>query len=127
MLAGPTVWLLLALIGSPVYFLRQPLIVYIMPVLLYPIIEEWVFRGSLQPAIASKFPSQIACLPISVANLVTSLLFAGLHFLSHPPIWAVLVFFPSLIFGWAIERYKTLAAPILLHIFYNAGYFLLFS
>ena len=58
---------------------------------------------------------------------LTSLLFAGLHFFYHPPLWAALVFFPSLVFGWSLSRYQRVAVPTGLHAYYNAGYFLLFG
>jgi hypothetical protein len=34
------------------------------------------------------------------------------------------VFIPSVAFGLLKDRYKTLLAPIALHCYYNAGYFL---
>jgi membrane protease YdiL (CAAX protease family) len=37
------------------------------------------------------------------------------------------VFFPSLVFGLFKDRTQRLLAPILLHVFYNAGYFWLFA
>lgn len=127
MAAGPAAWFIFGFVGGAVSFARLPLLQYILPVVLYPILEEWIFRANLLPAIRQKYPAKIASSPITIANLLTSLVFAGLHLFSHPPLWAVSVVFPSLVFGWAMERYKTLAAPIALHMFYNAGYFLLFA
>ncbi len=46
--------------------------------------------------------------------------------MSHGPLWAALVFFPSLVFGFFKDRTKHLVAPVILHVFYNAGYFWLF-
>jgi len=37
------------------------------------------------------------------------------------------VFFPSLVFGYFKDRTGRLTAPILLHIFYNAGFLWLFT
>jgi membrane protease YdiL (CAAX protease family) len=53
--------------------------------------------------------------------------FALLHLFLSAAILAVAVFIPSLIFGYFRDRYEQLHAPILLHIFYNAGYIWLFS
>jgi membrane protease YdiL (CAAX protease family) len=63
---------------------------------------------------------------ISGANLITSFLFAAAHLLHQSPLWASLVFFPSLIFGWAREKYDSIVPSIVLHSFYNAGFVWLF-
>ena len=64
---------------------------------------------------------------VTHANLITSLVFTGLHFIYHPPLWAASVLLPSLVFGYFKDRYRTLTTPIILHVFYNAGYFWLFA
>ena len=65
--------------------------------------------------------------PLSHANILTSVLFTALHFINHPPLWAAAVLFPSLVFGLFKDRSGGLAAPIILHVFYNSGYFWLFA
>lgn len=97
-----------------------------MLALLYPVLEEIVFRGLIQEQLHAVLSARTFG-ALSVANLLTSLLFTGLHFLSHPPLWAALVFFPSLIFGYFKDRHRSLQAPILLHVFYNTGFLWLFS
>ena len=130
LLAGPVSWLGL-------YFIQQqpavqwgwPLIrpwQFLLPVLLYPVVEEIVFRGLIQELVHDHISRQ-SLGPVTIANLLTSLLFAGLHFIYHAPLWAALVFFPSLVFGFFKDRTDRLVAPIILHVFYNAGYFWLFS
>ncbi len=105
--------------------LRQPML-FLWPALLYPVMEEIIFRGLLQD-LAHQYLRPWRLGPLSHANVLTSLLFTGLHFLYHPPAWAAAVLLPSLIFGFFKDRYRGLAAPILLHVFYNAGYFWLFA
>ena len=93
MLAGPASWLAL-------YFIQQPQINwgwplsdpwrYLLPVLCYPVVEEIVFRGLVQELVHD-YISQRLLGPLSIANLLTSCLFTGLHFLYHPPLWAALV------------------------------------
>ncbi|MCB1754492.1 MAG: JDVT-CTERM system CAAX-type protease [Gammaproteobacteria bacterium] len=100
--------------------------VYFLLVLVYPLLEEWVFRGTLQPALKKSAPFRKQFFSITLANLVTSVIFSALHLFNHSVLWALAVFFPSLVFGWAMDRFKQLAAPVVLHVFYNAGYFLLF-
>lgn len=97
-----------------------------MPALFYPVLEEVVFRGLIQELVQQTVSAR-AFGPLSVANLLTSLLFTGLHFLTHTPLWAALVFFPSLVFGYFKDRHRSLRAPILLHVCYNAGFLWLFT
>jgi len=89
-------------------------------VLLYPVLEEVVFRGLVLEWLGSRLPRRFGLL--SVANLLTSVLFAALHLVHHTILWAGLVFFPSLVFGYAKERYRTLWVPIFLHCWYNLGF-----
>ena len=92
-------------------------------VVLYPIVEEIVFRGLIQPFLAKRLSQRWSV--FSLANVLTSLLFVAVHLINHPPLWALAVFGPSLVFGYSQERYNHLVAPIILHCSYNAGYFLL--
>ncbi len=83
-------------------------------------LEECAFRYGLQGWLRDYAWCRYIPLPgISMANVLTSLVFTGAHFISHPPVWAAAVFVPSLIFGWAWDRYRNIMAPILLHFFYN--------
>ena len=127
--AGPLCWLGLFFILQPSLQWGWPLLaptVFLLPVLVYPVLEEIVFRGLIQELVHD-YLSKKSLGPVTIANLLTSILFTGLHFLYHPPLWAALVFFPSLVFGFFKERTRGLAAPISLHVFYNAGFLWLFS
>ncbi len=95
-------------------------------VLLYPVMEEILFRGLLQEALRTRLPP-LRWGPVSVANLCTSILFTALHFLTHPLAWALSILLPSLGFGYFMDKYRDLRAPVFLHVFYNAGYFWLFA
>ena len=66
--------------------------------MVYPLLEEIVFRGLVQELV-HEYISAHSLGPLSVANLLTSLLFTGMHFFYHAPVWAALVFLPSLVFG----------------------------
>jgi len=128
-LAGLVSWLVLYVIQQPAVQWNWPLVrpwQFLLPVLLYPVIEEIVFRGLIQELVRD-YISRLSLGPVTMANLLTSLLFAGLHFIYHAPLWAALVFFPSLVFGFFKDRTDRLVAPIILHVFYNAGYLWLFS
>ncbi len=95
---------------------------FLVMVILYPLLEEIVFRGIFQPWISFRVSGGL--LGVSFANMLTSILFSISHLVYHDPIWALGTFFPSLAFGFCLERYKTLQAPIVLHCLYNAGYFI---
>ena len=90
--------------------------------LLYPLVEELLFRGVIQSALLSRSVLVIRTFGLSRANLITSLLFVGLHLINHSPSWALAVLVPSLALGHIRERYSSLAVPMLLHVFFNGIY-----
>ncbi|MDA9372132.1 JDVT-CTERM system glutamic-type intramembrane protease [Porticoccaceae bacterium] len=92
-------------------------------IVLFPVLEETLFHGLLQPMVAHSISGHWRL--ISAANLITSLIFALFHLINHTPQWAVATFFPSLVFGYAYERYRNIVAPTLIHSVYHAGFFLL--
>ena len=98
---------------------------FVWLVLFSPLIEELTFRGIIQEWWYAKSQGTYLFLPLSIANLLTSLLFALIHLVYHAPFWALLVFFPSLLFGYCKERYDSIYPPILLHSVYNWIYFAL--
>ena len=91
----------------------------------YPVLEEWLFRGLLQPQLLGYRPFRRRMLGLSGANLLVSILFAALHLLAQPPLWAIAVFPPSLVFGAFRDRYDSVVPSMTLHVFYNLGFFLL--
>ena len=88
-------------------------------IIFYPIVEELIFRGVILEFIASKTKQFRPFFHLTIANVTTSLLFVAMHFVHHSPTWALLVFVPSLIFGYFKEQYKDIRASIILHMFYN--------
>ncbi len=84
---------------------------------LVPWIEEQIFRGWAQPAIAAQFRS---VLPqgraTAVAVLVTSLLFASVH----PPTVFLAVFLTSLLIGALAVRTRSISAGVAFHAVNNA-------
>jgi len=122
---GFLLWLYSPVALDPAWPLRAPL-TFLSLALLYPIVEELVFRGALQSTLYRYPWARYPLGPISFANLITSLIFAGFHFFYHAPLWAALVFLPSLLFGYFRDKYQGVWPAIVLHVFYNAGYFWLF-
>lgn len=92
--------------------------------LLYPLVEELLFRGVIQEALLKRSGLAVRNLGITRANFITSILFVGLHFIHHSPIWAMAVFVPSLALGHMRERYTSLLVPISLHMLFNGIYLL---
>jgi len=88
-------------------------------ILFYPVVEELAFRGVIQEYIATKTKQYPSLFYLTVANVLTSVLFVLMHFVHHPPLWAMLVFIPSLIFGYFKEQYKNIVPSIFLHMIYN--------
>ena len=125
--AGPLAWALLVLwlpIGDPAWPLARPA-QFLALIVLYPVLEELVFRGLLQGALLRRGWGCLLAGPVSAANLVAALAFAAAHLLRGTPAWAAAVFLPGLVFGYFRERYG-IGAAIVLHAFYNLGFIWLF-
>lgn len=124
---GPVAWALLALWlprGDPAWPAAQPGR-FLVLVLLYPVLEELVFRGLLQGTLLRRGWGHRSAGPVTAANLVTALVFAAAHLLRVTPAWAAAVLLPGLVFGYFRERHG-IGAAIALHAFYNAGFIWLF-
>jgi uncharacterized protein len=124
---GPAVWL--ALIGL---FAFQPIprhaiwsSVFLSVALWQPLLEELLFRGIIQGHLLQPMARRKTWIGLSVSNLLTSFLFSVAHLGSHSISWSLLVFVPSLCFGFVRDRFDSVYPSIALHVFYNTGYFLL--
>ena len=93
-------------------------------VIIFPLVEELAFRGVIQEFIAAKTKRLHLLGSLSAANILTSLLFATLHLLYHQAFWIILVFIPSLVFGYFKEQYQGILPSIILHAFYNLNFIL---
>lgn len=87
-----------------------------------PVLEELLFRGMLQGQFLRLAWGHQHWRGITVANVLTSVLFVLLHLLHHAPLWAVAVFMPSLIFGKLRELHASVLPALLMHSTYNAIY-----
>ncbi|MFT6878455.1 MAG: membrane protease YdiL (CAAX protease family) [Granulosicoccus sp.] len=104
-----------------------PATTILLLVIAYPILEEIVFRGAIQGALLKQAALRHSIAGISIACVIASSLFATAHLLQQTAGWAALILLPSMLFGWARERHKTLYSPILLHMTYNAGFIGIFQ
>ena len=76
-----------------------------------PLFEELLFRGVIYERLKIRFS-------IRTAALVSALLFGMYH---GNPTQGIYGFFMGLIFVWAMERFRTLAAPLMIHMGVNAA------
>ncbi len=83
--------------------------------------EEAFYRGVLQTRFERSFPHGLALAGgvISVGNVLTSVMFALGHVATRTDPVHLLVFFPSLLFGWLRTRTKGIEAGMLFHAFCN--------
>lgn len=88
-----------------------------------PLSEELMFRGFLQGQLGDRAWGRRAVAGVSCANGLTTALFVLGHLWQHPPLWALAVAAPSLVFGYVRDRYHSVYPAIVLHMVYNAGYF----
>ena len=95
---------------------------------LAPVIEEYVFRGMIMDAVGRswswRWPANGGA-SLSLANLIATLLFVGLHYLMRDPLTAVLVALPSLYLGILREQSGRLSVCIGIHSFWNLCWVLL--
>ena len=123
LLAGVVFWLVLLGLGATHAVLGWSVLFSL--VLMQPVIEELLFRGLLQGQVLQLAWGRWQWGGFTSANLAVSVVFVTLHFMTHPPFWALGVLLPSLLFGYFRDRHRSVYPSMALHVFYNAGYFLL--
>lgn len=94
---------------------------FLFEILVVALPEEFFFRGYLQGRLNQIFgkPWKLLSASVGPGLLFTSLIFAISHSLIQVQWWHLLIFFPSLVFGWLKEKQGTLTAPILFHTLCN--------
>lgn len=93
-------------------------------ILWQPLVEELLFRGVVQGQFRNKPWARREIAGMSLANIVTSILFTLAHFIHHAPAWAALVMVPSLTFGYFRDRHAQVYPALILHAAYNGCYLL---
>lgn len=109
--------------NPPTWSYEQALLLFSL-VLWQPVIEEIGFRGMLQGVLREQSGCQLFMGPLTVANLLTSTVFALAHLPTHPWFWIPGIFIISIILGYARDRSGSLFPAIGLHCYFNTGYFL---
>ena len=109
--AHVTAWAGLALaFGTLVMAEPQYLATAAAALLIAALPEEWFFRAYFQTALETHRGFRGLS-----ANLITSLLFSLIHGLSRDWTTALLVFLPSLFYGWLYQRTRDLPLVVLVH------------
>lgn len=116
-------WAGLALaIGALLLAQPQHLITAISALLIAALPEEFFFRAYFM----ARLETQQRFNPVS-ANLTASLLFSLVHGLSRDWTTAMLVFIPSLFYGWLYQRTRDLPLIVLLHALSNLVFVMFLS
>lgn len=125
LLAAVPVWLVLAWSVGTSMFQPLSLAGWLGFVLLWPLLEELLFRGLLQGQLLRLNPplgQQHRLGPVTWANALTTLAFVALHLSAQPLVWALAVALPSLVLGHLRERFASVWPAVGLHMIYNAGF-----
>jgi membrane protease YdiL (CAAX protease family) len=96
---------------------------FVRLIVVYPLVEELAFRGVVQGALLRWTHRRELAPALSLANAITSLLFVAIHCVYHPPVWAAAVLIPSVIFGYARERFGGVTVAVILHAYYNGLFY----
>ncbi len=106
-------WLLASLIIIIILLLEQNVLnMFLITTVFIAIPEEWFFRAYLMKRAGDGIK----------ANIIASMAFSAIHILSSNWIHSLLVFFPSLLFGWVYQKTKDIFVVIILHVVSNIVY-----
>lgn len=120
--------IIILFIASPYIVNTKYTIIHILQlILIYPILEELVFRGLVQEILLQVPRLSVQYFGISFANIFTSLVFSLLHLQYKNMIFIPGIFISSLVFGFFFEKYKSVLPAIILHMSYNLLYVIIFS
>lgn len=124
LLAGVAAFLIVWLTVAPTFSVTGRSIseVILAGIFYYPLLEEILFRGIIQGGLSKKAWGKKTYLHLTIANLLTSVLFTAAHIWYQPVLWALMLIVPSMIFGFFRDRYGSIYPSIGLHMFYNAGF-----
>ena len=93
--------------------------------LIFPVLEEIVFRGLIQDYLSNKTIGWDSFLGITWANWLTTLLFCVTHLVTRSMLVASLVIVPSLLLGALRDRGFSIKALAAIHLYWNGGVYLL--
>ena len=89
--------------------------------LAYPLFEEVIFRGFILGELRNRLDNGFLVRGVSKANLITSILFCGVHAFAHGTTLSALTFFPSLILGLLRESGGSIPLCVFVHSLWNCS------
>lgn len=104
---------------APFWYLNNPLQLFNL-IIVSAVVEEIIFRGAIFRLLIKKLNSKQTI-------IITSILFSIAHIFLHSPLWALLVFFPGVLYGVLRDRHGTPVSAIFLHLVFNFMYFSLYE
>ena len=124
--AGLPVWIV-AFFGAYLDVLQPPMIedflAFLTAVVLFPILEEIVFRGLLWDLWDYiKFDKNSYRGKLAFKNCCISACFSVLHIFNFGILGGLLVFIPSLWLGWLKARSGSIKTCCLVHVLWNSGF-----
>ena len=127
LIAAVIIWIIFWFTVIPTFTLEGESIFFIVfiGVVWSPLLEEILFRGIVQGMLSKKRWGRAKFLFFSRANWFSSVLFVLAHLWYQPVLWALMIFAPSLIYGFFRDRYANIFPCIFLHSFFNGGFILI--
>jgi len=106
-------WSVLIFIAAVVISLKPELLTFFFSTLILAAIpEEWFFRAYLMERVGKGIK----------ANIIASVCFAALHAITLSWVTSLLVFVPSLLFGWIYQKQGNIVLLALIHAVSNLVY-----
>ena len=125
MVAGVVVvWGMLAWVKPYPESVQYHVVQLLSIILIQPVFEEILFRGIIQGQLGQYNWGKRSWLIVSHANILTSIIFVAMHMINSPPLHALSILAPSLVFGYFRDKYQSVYPAIVLHASYNAMVFI---
>lgn len=124
LLVAVLIWIILWNTVIPTFSIenRSIAVILFLTIVWYPVLEEILFRGVIQGGLIGKEFARKKVFGLTKANWITSFIFVLAHVLYQPVMWAMIIIFPSLVYGYFRDRHSNIYPCIVLHAFYNSGF-----
>lgn len=108
-----SLWIAMIVIAMAVISLKPDLLTFLFATLIFAALpEEWFFRAYLMERIGNGMK----------ANVIASICFSALHAITLNWVSSLLVFIPSLLFGWIYQKQRNIVTVVLIHSVSNLIY-----
>lgn len=108
-------WLIITFVICLLLLLNtQQIELFIVMLFVAALPEEWFFRAYLQKRLGNSI----------TAILVVSLMFTSMHFITNNSFVSLLVFIPSVFFGWVYKKTDDMVFVVMLHALSNLLFYI---